>query len=147
MNTSVWFTVVFVLFDRTQVVLCRIRAGCTALPPLLNIKQVMQQRQCSGVWSAKDELPVSVLCLIVSAKQLRQLIQESKYRCPDSNTRDVSASFCQVEIDLGQECRYHSIFACPILRQQSTDSNPPVRLVCGHVISRDALNKLANGNK
>jgi len=86
-----------------------IRAGCTALPPLLNIKQVMLQRQCSGVWSAKDELPV--------------------------------------EIDVGSECRYHSIFACPILRQQSSDSNPPVRLVCGHVISRDALNKLANGNK
>ncbi|XP_064630034.1 E3 ubiquitin-protein ligase RMND5A-like isoform X2 [Lineus longissimus] len=86
-----------------------IRAGCMALPPLLNIKQVMQQRQCSGVWSAKDELPV--------------------------------------EIDLGSECRYHSVFACPILRQQSTENNPPVRLLCGHVISRDALNKLANGNK
>ena len=53
----------------------------------------------------------------------------------------------QVEIDLGQECRYHSIFACPILRQQSTETNPPVRLICGHVISKDALNKLANGNK
>ncbi|CAH1779183.1 unnamed protein product [Owenia fusiformis] len=86
-----------------------IRAGCSALPPLLNIKQVMQQRQCTGVWSAKDELPV--------------------------------------EIDLGKECRYHSIFACPILRQQSTGSNPPVRLVCGHCISKDALNKLANGSK
>ncbi|KAK2187650.1 hypothetical protein NP493_158g01008 [Ridgeia piscesae] len=86
-----------------------IRAGCAALPPLLNIKQVMQQRQCSGVWSAKDELPV--------------------------------------EINLGKECRFHSIFACPILRQQSSSLNPPVRLVCGHVISQDALHKLANGNK
>ena len=55
--------------------------------------------------------------------------------------------FPQVEIDLGKECRYHSIFACPILRQQSNDGNPPVRLVCGHVISKDALTKLANGNK
>lgn len=53
----------------------------------------------------------------------------------------------QVEIDLGKECRFHSVFACPILRQQSSDSNPPVRLVCGHVISRDALNKLTNSNK
>lgn len=86
-----------------------VHAGCIALPPLLNIKQVMQQRQCTGVWSAKDELPV--------------------------------------EIDLGHDCHYHSIFACPILRQQSTDTNPPVRLICGHVISRDALHKLANGNK
>ena len=38
-----------------------VKAGCMALPPLLTIKQVMQQRQCSGVWSAKDELPVSSL--------------------------------------------------------------------------------------
>lgn len=53
----------------------------------------------------------------------------------------------QIEIDLGQDRRYHSMFACPILRQQSTESNPPMRLICGHVISRDALNKLSNGNK
>lgn len=86
-----------------------IRAGCKALPPLLNIRQVMQQRQVTSVWTNKDELPV--------------------------------------EIDLGHEHRYHSIFACPILRQQSTDHNPPVRLICGHVISRDALHKLSNGNK
>ncbi|KAJ9579561.1 hypothetical protein L9F63_004746 [Diploptera punctata] len=86
-----------------------INAGCTALPALLNIKQVMQQRQVTGIWNGKDELPI--------------------------------------EIDLGQESRYHSVFACPILRQQSTESNPPMRLICGHVISRDALNKLSNGNK
>ena len=53
----------------------------------------------------------------------------------------------QVEIDLGSEHRYHSIFACPILRQQSTEHNPPVRLICGHVISRDALHKLSSSNK
>ncbi|XP_069671462.1 E3 ubiquitin-protein ligase RMND5A isoform X2 [Periplaneta americana] len=86
-----------------------INAGCTALPALLNIKQVMQQRQVTGIWNGKDELPI--------------------------------------EIDLGQDSRYHSVFACPILRQQSTESNPPMRLICGHVISRDALNKLSNGNK
>ncbi|KAG5312517.1 PREDICTED: protein RMD5 homolog A isoform X1 [Acromyrmex echinatior] len=86
-----------------------INAGCTALPALLNIKQVMQQRQVTGIWNGKDELPI--------------------------------------EIDLGKQSRYHSVFACPILRQQSTENNPPMKLVCGHVISRDALNKLANANK
>ncbi|XP_043488427.1 E3 ubiquitin-protein ligase RMND5A isoform X1 [Polistes fuscatus] len=86
-----------------------INSGCTALPALLNIKQVMQQRQVTGIWSGKDELPI--------------------------------------EIDLGKQSRYHSVFACPILRQQSTENNPPMKLVCGHVISRDALNKLTNANK
>lgn len=55
--------------------------------------------------------------------------------------------YFQVEVDLAPQYRYHSLFACPILRQQCTDTNPPVRLSCGHVISRDALNKLTNGNK
>lgn len=88
-----------------------INAGCIALPALLNIKQVMQQRQVAGVWNpnAKDELPI--------------------------------------EIDLGAECRFHSIFACPILRQQTTEQNPPLKLTCGHCISKDALTKLTSGHK
>ena len=52
-----------------------------------------------------------------------------------------------IEIDVGQEYRYHSVFACPILRQQTTDQNPPMKLVCGHVISKDALYKLSIQNK
>uniref|UniRef100_UPI00398F28C4 E3 ubiquitin-protein ligase RMND5A n=1 Tax=Pristiophorus japonicus TaxID=55135 RepID=UPI00398F28C4 len=84
-------------------------AGCIALPALINIKAVIEQRQCTGVWNQKDELPI--------------------------------------EVDLGKKCWYHSIFACPILRQQTTESNPPMKLVCGHIISRDALNKMINGSK
>lgn len=115
-----------------------IKAGCAALPPLLTIKQVMLQRQCSGVWSAKDELPVSTL--------------SSHYPgCPYTwwsfTMLLMSDSLSQVEIDIGVDCRFHSIFACPILKQQSNDANPPVRLICGHVISKDALQKLASGNK
>jgi len=51
-----------------------------------------------------------------------------------------------VEIDLGRKLQFHSTFSCPILKQQSTENNPPMRLVCGHVISRDALNKLSGGS-
>ncbi|CAD5117653.1 DgyrCDS6406 [Dimorphilus gyrociliatus] len=86
-----------------------INAGCRALPPLLDIKNIMHQRKCNDVWSNKDELPV--------------------------------------EIELPNENRYHSIFACPILKQQTSEANPPLRLICGHVISRDALLKLATVNK
>ncbi|KRT80437.1 hypothetical protein AMK59_6988 [Oryctes borbonicus] len=86
-----------------------VNAGCAAVPALLNIKQIMKDRQVAGIWNGKEELPI--------------------------------------EIDVGSENNYHSRFACPILRQQSTENNPPMRLICGHVISRDALNKLCNGNK
>ena len=30
---------------------------------------------------------------------------------------------------------------------QTSDTNPPMRLMCGHCISRDALTKLASGHK
>ncbi|KAM8764551.1 LOW QUALITY PROTEIN: E3 ubiquitin-protein transferase RMND5B [Rhynchonycteris naso] len=87
---------------------CSFASGCVALPVLMNIKAVIEQRQCMGVCSHKDELPI--------------------------------------EIELGMKCWYHSVFSCPILRQQ-TLANPPIKLTCGHVISRDALNKLINGGK
>lgn len=50
-----------------------------------------------------------------------------------------------IVINLGKKYQFHSIFACPILRQQASENNPPMRLVCGHVISRDALSKMASG--
>ncbi|XP_057560570.1 E3 ubiquitin-protein transferase RMND5B-like [Hippopotamus amphibius kiboko] len=53
----------------------------------------------------------------------------------------------KTEIELGMKCWYHSVFACPILRQQTSHSNPPIKLIRGHVISRDAFNKLINGGK
>lgn len=50
-----------------------------------------------------------------------------------------------IVINLGNKYQFHSIFACPILRQQASETNPPMRLICGHVISRDALTKMAGG--
>lgn len=50
-----------------------------------------------------------------------------------------------IEIDLGNELRYHSTFTCPILKQPSTEENPPMKLKCGHIISKDAMHKLVRG--
>ena len=50
--------------------------------------------------------------------------------------------FFQIEILLPSENRYHSIFACLVSKEQSTESNPPMMMTCGHVISKDSLQKL-----
>ncbi|PPR03535.1 hypothetical protein CVT24_007021 [Panaeolus cyanescens] len=47
-----------------------------------------------------------------------------------------------IEIPLPPENRYHSIFACLVSKEQSTESNPPMMMICGHVISKDSLQKL-----
>ena len=81
-------TVCFCLFPPSP---CSIQAGCQALPPLLSIRQVMMQRQVAGVWSNKDELPVSLPasqagCLIASlfaclSVRLHVCLSDSLFAC------------------------------------------------------------------
>lgn len=50
-----------------------------------------------------------------------------------------------VEIDLGQEFKFHDVFICPVSKEPSGvyGSNPPMLLTCGHVISKNSLNRIA----
>jgi len=47
-----------------------------------------------------------------------------------------------VDVELSEEFSFHSVFVCPVLKQQVSENNHPYKLVCGHVISRIALAKL-----
>lgn len=51
-----------------------------------------------------------------------------------------------VEIELAQNLRHHSVFVCPVLKQQATAGNPPMMMPCGHVICLEALTRLSKGN-
>ncbi|KAF8636596.1 hypothetical protein AX17_003406 [Amanita inopinata Kibby_2008] len=48
-----------------------------------------------------------------------------------------------IEIPLPPENRYHSIFSCPVSKEQATEQNPPMMMTCGHVIAKDSLQKLS----
>ncbi|VDD83736.1 unnamed protein product [Mesocestoides corti] len=52
-----------------------------------------------------------------------------------------------ISIDLDTLAHRHNIFHCPVIKEVSTMSNPPVRLNCGHAISRDAFNSLATSER
>lgn len=49
----------------------------------------------------------------------------------------------KIEIPLPVENRYHSVFACPVSKEQATEANPPMMLNCAHVITKDSLQKLS----
>ncbi|KAJ2843399.1 hypothetical protein J3B02_005279 [Coemansia erecta] len=50
-----------------------------------------------------------------------------------------------VEVPLPDSMRFHSVFACPVSKEQATPDNPPMAMPCGHVICKASLEKLARG--
>lgn len=51
-----------------------------------------------------------------------------------------------VTIPLLESQRYHSIFVCPVTKEQGNDANPPMLILCGHVISKETLTRLSKGS-
>ncbi|KAJ2033949.1 hypothetical protein GGI03_005975 [Coemansia sp. RSA 2337] len=50
-----------------------------------------------------------------------------------------------VEVPLPDAMRFHSVFACPVSKEQASRDNPPMALPCGHVVCKASLDKLARG--
>lgn len=53
-----------------------------------------------------------------------------------------------VEVAVGKSCQFHSIFTCPVYREETTDgSNVPMLLPCGHVLSKHCISRLPKGQQ
>lgn len=52
-----------------------------------------------------------------------------------------------VETPLPPSYQFHSIFVCPVSKEQTTDQNPPMMMPCGHVIAEESLLRLSKGGK
>ncbi|TDH71152.1 hypothetical protein CCR75_004680 [Bremia lactucae] len=48
-----------------------------------------------------------------------------------------------VEIPIAKEFRFHSVFSCPVSKEESTPENPPVLLKCGHVICHSCVKRIS----
>lgn len=83
------------------------------------------------------ELPVRV-CVCVHA------LIATPIRPPTSFSRVSWSNFMcfQIEIPLPKRFRRHSVFSCPVSREQPSETNPPVLLKCGHAILRSSMDSI-----
>lgn len=51
-----------------------------------------------------------------------------------------------VPLDLGTAFQFHSIFVCPVSRDQASDENPPMLMPCGHVLCKQSIMKLSKSS-
>lgn len=52
-----------------------------------------------------------------------------------------------VPIPLPPAYIFHSIFVCPVSKEQATDRNPPMMMPCAHVICKESLDTYSKGAK
>lgn len=72
--------------------------------------------------------------------KLQQIMKEKR-------TEWTSQNELPVEIPLPPAYHFHSIFVCPVSKEQGTDENPPMMMPCGHVIAKESLERVSKGTR
>ncbi|KZF22068.1 putative regulator of gluconeogenesis Rmd5 [Xylona heveae TC161] len=70
-----------------------------------------------------------------------------QYIMKEKKTEWTTQNELPVEIPLPPSYHFHSIFVCPVSKEQTTDQNPPMRMPCGHVVAQESLMRLSKGSK
>lgn len=93
--------------------------------------------------AAVSPLLVSVAAGSVALPQLLKLVKVMGQQSGASPlTQIATCDHLPIEIELGPEFSFHSIFACPVSREQSDQTNAPTMLPCGHVLCLHSVNQL-----
>ncbi|QRW00172.1 ubiquitin-protein ligase E3 [Ceratobasidium sp. AG-Ba] len=92
-----------------------------------------------------EQLPMKVAIDIGGSGALAR-IEKGRKIMKDSRTEWSSVDELPIEIPLPPQHRYHSIFACPVSKEQASEANPAMMLDCGHVVAKESLSRLTKGS-
>jgi len=113
----------------------------STMPSLWNDIVTQFSRDCCSLLGLPQESPIFV-CVTAGFKALPTFIKLASFQMLKIATQETAT----VEVDLGPDYQFHSVFACPVSREQSTKDSPPMMLVCGHVIGKVSMLKLIKGS-
>lgn len=100
-------------------------------------------RECCNTMGQACESPL----LVTSAAGALAIPTLAKFAALMAKKQDwTTMEQLPVEIDLGHDFTFYSIFACPITRDQASPDDPPMMLPCGHMLSKQSLTKLNKSN-
>lgn len=102
-------------------------------------------RQCCGLLGQAYESPLLV-CVAAGSVALPTLLKLASKVVGPQQHEFKTAPQLTVPLELGKEFIFHSTFACPVSREQSTAENPPKMLPCGHVLASQSILKIARGS-
>jgi len=106
------------------------------------------KRDFCSIYGFSSESPLYV-AVMVGASSIPPLIKIDTILKVKKNIDWSGTSELPVEIPLLDSQRYHSVFACPVSKEQidcNGKDNYPTMLLCGHIISKESLLGLCKGN-
>ncbi|KAJ6785306.1 hypothetical protein PWT90_09223 [Aphanocladium album] len=102
-------------------------------------------REFCSLLGLAAESPLYV-AVTAGAIALPRLIKYTTYM-KEKKTEWTTENELAFETPLPGSMIYHPIFVCPVSKEQTTETNPPMLLPCGHVICNDSLKNIAKGSR
>lgn len=93
------------------------------------VVQSFMRTYCSALGRASESL--LAVCLHAGVRALPSLVKLSTVVAAQKAQTWEQLEQLPVEIELGRDFVFRSVFACPVAREQSTPENPPMILPCG----------------
>lgn len=108
-----------------------------------DIERSLSREYCKAQGLARDSSLMTVIRC--GTKAIPTLLKASRIA---SNLQELGMDDAlPTEIDVGKDCQYHSIFTCPVSKEETSEgNNVPMILPCGHVLSKQSIARLPRGN-
>ncbi|GMH44246.1 hypothetical protein BSKO_12180 [Bryopsis sp. KO-2023] len=98
-------------------------------------------KQACGLMGQPHRSPL-LMCVAAGSVVLPEILKLAEVM--EMSGQDIKqCAQLPLELSLGQEFQFHSIFACPVSKDQSTTENPPMLMPCGHILCEQSILKIS----